>query len=342
MGTVRRAIKQDARAALKNRMGTAVLITLLLAAVSFIVSLFEGAIPLMLGAPTFFENLAQSENPWQAALSSAPWFLLFTCLMGMLSAIFVAPMSVGTADWYMSCTDREDKDVSHIFWPFGCKKFWGSLVLFAASWLVSLFWTILFLALPVGLIGYAVYSLYYLNLSPVLQTLTIVGLLAAVLFLLVVLVFLVVFLTCYSLAIFLMGKHYGKGPFGALRMSARLTKGHRFQTFGFMLSFLPWMLLNVFVIPMFFTVPYFMMSIALYTRYLDELYKNKGQAPMTLPSYGEGPALPDAEEAAPVPEQPVWEEETEEAAQEAAVEEPVEEIIEAPEVELAEDQTPVL
>jgi len=84
------------------------------------------------------------------------------------------------------------------------------------------------------------------------------------------------------------------------------------------------------------------MSIALYTRYLDELYKNKGQAPMTLPSYGEGPALPDAEEAAPVPEQPVWEEETEEAAQEAAVEEPVEEIIEAPEVELAEDQTPVL
>jgi len=293
MGTVRQAIKRDARAALKNQTGTAALITFLLLVVSFVVGLFEGAIPLMLGAPTFFQNLADSTNPWQAALSSAPWFLLFAGLMAIVSLIFVAPMSLGTADWFMGCTDGQDNGAAYIFWPFGCKKFWGSMVLFVVTYLLSLFWAVLFLALPVGLIGYAVYSLYYLNLSPVLQTLTIVGAAAGVLFLLVVLVFLAIFLSRYWLSIFLMGKKYGKGPFGALAMSVRITKGHRFELFGFILSFLPWMLLNIFVIPMLFTIPYATMSMALYTRYLAELYQNKANTPMTLPAYGEGPALLD-------------------------------------------------
>ena len=303
MGTVRQAIKRDARAALKNRAGTAALITFLLMAINFVVGLFEGAIPLMLGAPTYFQNLANSATPWEAALSSAPWFLLFAALMALVSLIFVAPMTLGTADWFMSCTDGQDNGAAHIFWPFGCKKFWGSMVLFVVTYLISLFWSVLFLALPGGLIGYAVYSLYYLNLSPILQTLTIVGLAAGVLFLLVVLVFLVIFLSRYWLAIFLMGKKYGKGPFKALAMSVRITKGHRFETFGFALSFLPWMLLNVFVIPMLFTIPYATMSMALYTRYLVELYENKGQTPMTLPAYGEGPALLDVlHEEAPAAE----------------------------------------
>ena len=324
MGTVRQAIKRDARAALKNRTGTAALITFFLLAVSFVVGLFEGVVPLMLGAPTFFQNLAESATPWEAALSSAPWFLLFAALMALVSLIFMAPMSVGAADWFISCTDGQENGAAHIFWPFGCKKFWGSLVLFIATYIISLFWAVLFLALPGGLIGYAVYSLYYLDLSPVLQTLTIVGLIAGVLFLLVVLIFLAVFLSRYWLAIFLMGKKYGKGPFGALAMSVRITKGHRFETFGFALSFLPWLLLNIFVIPTLFTVPYAAMSMALYTRYLAELYENKAQTPMTLPAYGEGPALLDALHE----EQPAADPVPEEAA---------EEVVEAVDVQPAEE-----
>jgi len=341
MGTVRRAIKKDAHAALKGHWGTAVLITLLTLVVSFALGLFEGAIPLMLGAPGFFANLAQSANPWQAALDCAPWFLLFTALMGLLSLIFVAPMAVGTADWYMGRSDGLEQDVSHIFWPFGCKKFWGSMVLFVASYLIALFWGVLFLALPVGLIGYGVYSLYYLNLQPIVQTLTITGILASVLFLLVLLFFLAVFLSRYSLAIFLMGKHYAKGPFGALRMSARITKGHCFETFWFALSFLPWMLLNGLVVPMFYTLPYLQMSFALYTRYLVEL-DEKARTPMTLPAFGEGPALLDelhAEQPAPEAEVPAPEEdEVIEVVEAEVVEEPAAEPRTLEEAILEDDQ----
>ena len=339
MGTVRQAIKRDARAALKNQMGTAALITFLLMVINFVVGLVEGAIPLMLGAPTFFQNLANSINPWEAALSSAPWFLLFAVVMAFLSLIFVAPMTLGTADWFMCCTDGEENGAAHIFWPFGCKKFWGSLVLFVVTYLISLFWGILFLALPGGMIGYALYSLYYLNLSPILQTLTIVGLAAGVLFLLVVLVFLFIFLSRYWLAIFLMGKKYGKGPFKALAMSARITKGHRFETFGFLLSFLPLMLLNVFIIPMLFTIPYATMSMALYTRYLAELYENKAQTPMTLPAYGEGPALLDVLHEEQPAAEPVAEEMAEEVAEvveELPAQEVAEEAAQAAEAEMVE------
>jgi hypothetical protein len=128
---------------------------------------------------------------------------------------------------------------------------------------------------------------------------------ASVLFLLVLLFFLAVFLSRYSLAVYLMGQRYAKGPFGALRMSARITRGHCFETFWFGLSFLPWMLLNIFVVPMFFTLPYLQMSFALYTRYLVEL-EEKAHTPMTLPAFGEGPALLDELHA----EQPAAEEET--------------------------------
>ena len=324
MGTVRRAIKKDAHAALKGHWGTAVLITLLTLVVSFALGLFEGAVPLMLGAPGFFASLAQSANPWEAALDCAPWFLLFTALMGLLSLIFVTPMAVGTADWYMGRSEGQQQDVSHIFWPFGCKKFWGSMVLFVATYLITLFWEILFLALPVGLIGYGVYSLYYLNLDPLVQTLTITGILAAALFLLVLLFFLAVFLSRYSLAVYLMGKRYAKGPLGALRMSARITKGHCFETFWFGLSFLPWMLLNGLVVPMFYTLPYLQMSFALYTRYLVEL-EEKARTPMTLPAFGEGPALLDelhAEQPAPEAEAPAPQ---------------VDEVVEEVEAEVVED-----
>ncbi len=338
MGTVRRAIKHDARAALKGRWNTAVLITLLMMLVGFVVGLFEGVIPLMLGAPSFFGNLAQSADPWQAALSSAPWFLLFTALMGMVSLVFVAPMNVGAADWYMGCTDRQENSLAHIFWPFGCKKFWGSLVVFAAYYLLCLFWSVLFLALPGALIGLAVYNLYFLNLAPMAQTLTILGLVAAVLFLLVVMVFLQVFLTRYSLALYLMGRKYGKGPIAALRMSARITRGHRFETFGFMLSFLPWIVLNVLVVPMFFSIPYMMMSFALYTRYLTELYENKGQTPVTLPAYEEGPALPDAEETGLSFGEAVVDEVVEEPPVEDIAEEATDQIIEVAEAEIAEEK----
>jgi len=109
-----------------------------------------------------------------------------------------------------------------------------------------------------------------------------------------------IFLSWLELVPYLMGHRQNMGPFKALRTAARITKGHRFETFVFQLSFLPWMLLNSLVVPALFVLPYRSMAMALYTRYLLELEENASR-PVILPADGETPALPGAEQA-PAPE----------------------------------------
>lgn len=278
MGTVRGTVKRKARAALKGRWGTAVLITLTRLAASLAVSLLESALLLLLNTPSYLENLAMSPDLWQTARSCAPWYLLFTALNGLAALILFAPLSIGTADWYMGCTHGENRGLFYIFWPFGCKKFWGSLVLYALRYLAQWFWSVLFLCLPVAGLGWSLYSLYYLNLDPAARALAITGALAAVLFLLAMLFLLTVFLTRYSLCPYLMGRRYAKGPFGAMAMSVRLTKGHLFEAYWFSLSLLPWKLLSCLALPAFYAAPYISASYALYTRYLAGLYEAKSSA----------------------------------------------------------------
>ena len=88
------------------------------------------------------------------------------------------------------------------------------------------------------------------------------------------------------------------------------------------------------------------MSMALYTRYLVELYENKGQTPMTLPAYGEGPALLDVlHEEAPAAEAepPKVVEEIIETFEEPAAEEVSEEAAPTAETEVTEEaESPAL
>lgn len=275
METARGTVRRRARAALKGRWTTAVLITLTKLAAVCAVSLLETAILLLLKSPSYLENLAMSADLWQTARSTAPWYLLFTALMGLVSLTLFAPLDIGIADWYMGCAEGEHKGLFHIFWPFGCKTFWGSLALYALRYLAQWFWAALFLCLPVAGLVWSLYSLYFLKLSPAVQALAATGALAAALFLLAMLFLLTVFLTRYSLSPYLMGRRYAIGPFGAMAMSVRLTKGHLFEAYWFILSLLPWKLLGYLVLPAFYAGPYRCACYAQYTRYLAGLYEAK-------------------------------------------------------------------
>ena len=300
MGTVRRAIKADARAALKGRTGTAAAITFILMLTAFALSLAEAVIPLLLNIPGFLQQAVGAADIWESIRATAPWYLLATGIAALLSLIFTAPLQVGSCDWYMDTTFGEQQDAGHIFWPFGCRRFWGAVVLRVLTALISAFWLVLFLALPAAGLGCALYQLYSFRFEAVAYSLLLAGALAAALLVPVMLVLLGIFLSWLELVPYLMGHRQNMGPFKALRTAARITKGHRFETFVFQLSFLPWMLLNSLVIPALFVLPYRSMAMALYTRYLLELEENASR-PVILPADGETPALPGAEQA-PAPE----------------------------------------
>jgi len=321
MGTVRRAVKRDAKKALHGGWGTAVGITVILIVVGLVLGVLQTAVGLAADIPGYAQTLSESSDPVNTALATAPRYLLYTLGVWLVTMVFLAPLAVGTADWYMCRTDGRAERASHIFWPFGTKKFWGSLVLWIALRVVKLFWTVVFLAVPSAGIGYALYSLYSAHPDPSRQALLITGAIAGGLAFLAMLFLLGVFLTRYSLCSYLMGHKYAKGPFSAMSMSVRCTRGHRFETFWFALSFLPWALLSLLVIPLFYAAPYISMSWAMYTRYLVELRENgRAQAkamkeaaaqakaaaaaqpapaaeawpePQPLPQAGETAALPD-------------------------------------------------
>ena len=78
MGTVRRAIKADARAALKGRTGTAAAITFILMLTAFALSLAEAVIPLLLNIPGFLQQAVGAADIWESIRATAPWYLLAT------------------------------------------------------------------------------------------------------------------------------------------------------------------------------------------------------------------------------------------------------------------------
>lgn len=283
MGTVRRTLKADARAALKGRTGAAAAVTFILLLTAFALTLAEAVIPLLLNIPGCLQHAAQAADFWETARTAAPWYLLAALVSGLLSLIFTAPLTVGSCDWYMDTTYGEKQEAGHIFWPFGCRRFWGSMVLRLVSGLLSAFWLVLFLALPAAGLGCALYSLYSFRFEAVAYTLLLTGALAAALLVPVMLVLLGIFLSWLELVPYLMGHRQNMGPIRALRTAARITRGHRFETFVFQLSFLPWMLLCCLILPALFVLPYRSMSMAFYTRYLLELEENRKNPPAPLP-----------------------------------------------------------
>ncbi len=275
MNKIRRVIKKDARGALKGNRGAGIGITMIAILISAVLVALEVAFQIIMEASGFVTEVINSATPWQTALQISPFYLYVTLGVALLSAVLVSPLQVGFADWGMSCTEGKKPSAGHVFWPYGCRKFFGSIILNIAIYIKSVFWFIIFFILPTALLGGGAYALYFMDMDRTYQAAAVTAVLAGGVLLIVMTMLYVVFLTRYTLARYLMGKRYGRGWFSAIRLSVRYTKGHRWETFIFGLSFLPWMILSVLILPIFFLVPYMQVSYAMYTRYLCELYETR-------------------------------------------------------------------
>ncbi len=278
MNKIRRVIKKDARAALKGNWASGIGITLVLIFITTLLTGLEVGFQILFEAPGFVTEVINSTTPWVVAMDIAPFYLMVTCGVALLSALVTAPLQVGFADWGTACTEGKNPSVGHVFWPYGSIKFFSSGIMNIAIYIKSIIWSVIFFAIPMALIGGGGYVLYYMAPDRTLQATAITALLAGGVLMIIMGLLLCVFLTRYALAPYLMGRRYGKGWFSALRLSVRYTKGHRWETFIFGLSFIPWIILSALIIPIFFLVPYMQVSYAMYTRYLCELYQTGKQS----------------------------------------------------------------
>lgn len=271
MSEVRKAIKRNAKRAMQGAWGRAAVVLIILVAVGAALGLLELAFQTQLGLRPYLDAAGTPADYLDDVLNTTWPYLLFSGVAGLVVLILVAPMEIGVADWYMCRTDGEDLPVSAIFWPYGCKTFWSAIWLKLLTYGGSMLWGMLFFVLPMAGLGWATYGIYTGGLDTAAQALNVVAVVASVLLFVLASVFLSAMLSRYLLAPYLLSRRYAKGPWKALRLSVRYTRGHRWESLVLAWSFLPWNWLCILLFPVaFYVIPYQSMSYALYARYLIE------------------------------------------------------------------------
>lgn len=277
--TLRKVIKRNAKASLSGSFGRAILILIIVCAVGALLSwLFNqvgsyfGLLPQEQDAAYwsgFFENpdaLAGMENAAQAAGQDAgSW--IYSAVTSLLELFIMAPLALGVAHWYLELTDGRRQSVGEIFWPFGCRAYgrsvWATVVVDIRTWLMSI---VIFL-LPVAAVAFGITYFDGSDASGALAALLVVVAVLAV-------IFCALLVMVYTMRFFLVKnllcRKYSMTVRDALRASRRYTKGHRWELVGLVFSFLPWMLLCVFVLPILYVAPYMQMTFTMYARYLYE------------------------------------------------------------------------
>lgn len=270
--TLRQAIKYNAKKSLRGNWGRAILILLIMIGVSLLLSILTGAVFGALG----YENIEITADLFgtisyviEEKVEAGP--AIVSVLFSFIHLCIIAPLSLGVTDWALELSDGRVRPVSHIFWAFDNAAMYRSVWLEIVIAIKTGIFSALVLAIPVLLIVIGAVSGH--GASAAAPILIVLGVL-----LLVVAVPLIAWFSArfYAARLLLCDRYYYTVR-QAIKLSVAVTRGRRWKIIVFDLSFILWMLLCVFVIPILYVAPYYMVASTLFARYLfeDHLLRQK-------------------------------------------------------------------
>lgn len=270
-------LKRNARAALKNNWGRAIVACLIPMAAVVVLSILENVtvqlfVPSTAFNPGFAMRYGFSEYFFQKMAGTTP--VETGVLLGytLLSVLLLSPLNLGLVRWFFQLVGGRSAPLGELFYFYESMSRYKRAVWYHISIGVRTFlWAFLFYLIPGGVFGASIYMLAGSGLED--RAMAAMGsmglLLSAVLFVLCTLFYFAV-ISRYALMPYLLGEDETRSVKDALRLSVAYTKGHRFALVWFPLSFLGWILLCVFVFPWLYVLPYRNTSNAMYARYLIE------------------------------------------------------------------------
>lgn len=271
-------VKQNGKRCLYNNWGKAIAIVMLNIGVRLFFTLLELILSMLLGEPQLnvgVENFSLGTLPRTTLLS-----MLMSCILTMGYFLLHEPFEMGISRWYYGLSNGQSPEVLEIFHYYSGKKlFFRSLVLQIHVWGRRLLWAIPYFALPAAVLAFSIWSLAYGHHYMDYDLSAIVGIVGLFLcFFLAVLcgIFYGIAMQKYFLARYYMIEQ-NCGPWEALKKSRHACKGKRWEIFRFKLSFLPWHLLSVLVVPALYVLPYYNISAMLYARVLMEQHYRSTQ-----------------------------------------------------------------
>lgn len=258
-------VKANGRRCLYNNWGKAVAIALLQLAIYLLFALLELILSLIFGSSRMLEG---GYLPGTTLLS-----MLLTLILAVGGFLIDSPLKLGITQWYYGLSEGRSDEVLNIFSFFsGWKSYFRALLLQVNIWGRKLILGIFYFLLPALTGAASVWCLdfgdRYLS-SDLSYVLGSMGLLFSLLLALLLGV-------CYAIAVqrFFLAPYYvaneDMGVWEALKKSRHASRDKRGEIFLFKLSWLPWFLSCLLVIPAIYAVPCYKMSAMLYARVLME------------------------------------------------------------------------
>ncbi|WP_312640926.1 DUF975 family protein [Hydrogenoanaerobacterium sp.] len=271
---LRKQIKQNARRALGGNWGKAICILLIGMSIFVIFSLLQGLTSLLLDIPDFHDTLKTPGFYFDDVVNVSLLSLLIASIFTVLSLIVNSPLTFGVKQWYYRLVGGESEDVVSIFSFFSFARLFFKAIWHDINLIVRrLLWAIPFAVVPGAIAGIAVLLLYNTQPSDLMHLGGIMLLMLGLLLAVIAQIFFFIFSNRYFLSSYLIVEDPEIGVRKAIKTSIRSMKGHKSEIFVLQLSFVPWGLLSLLVLPLLYVVPYYNSSSALYAKYLIEREK---------------------------------------------------------------------
>ena len=265
---IRPIIKKNARESLKHHWGRAIGILLFLFAVNAVFLLLEQLFYYLLSMngtvePALVVDLfrGQLRVTWSMAL--------VTLTFALVSFVLTTPLMFGMTKWYFHQVGGERPSLLTLFTYFySIRDLARSLALRVMLGVRVLLWGALF-GLPSEVPAFGIEAAAgYGGSFALLAVLGLILLEAVVTVIMALLWF--CWVQRYFLAEYLFVSRADMGLHAMIRESVRIMKGNRWDAAKLYLSYLPWYLLGLLVVPLLFTAPYLFAGTAINARVLLE------------------------------------------------------------------------
>ena len=263
------AAKSTARVALKKRWPAAIAVSLVLLTVFIIGTYFQQLLLTVLKG----DNVWSPFQPQNIIYLNQWSNVAVTIASTLFSLIITFPLVLGVLRWFWRVTAGADDSVGGVFYYF------SSAINYKLS--LKMFWGYFWRTVVVTVIVFLPYLIVYAATSPQVYELfgTSVPLgvssLSSIANFLVILglVGLIAFIIRYYLVFSILFWDETISVHDAFKYSAVVSKGSKSAFFFFLISFIGWFVLSMLAVPLLFTIPYFLASFTVFSRYIINHYQ---------------------------------------------------------------------
>lgn len=278
--TLRKRIKNDGLAALRSNWGKAICMLLMFFASVVLLALLDGIFSLMFHTGGYYDIYQTPHNFIDDVPVLTPASISITAGVTFLALIILVPLFFGSLRWYYCLIGNDSLEVTSIFYYFGdLRTHLKTIGLVLSLFFRCLGWGLICFGPGGGLLGFSVFAMNQKHaLTSGDMIFTTMGVVVGSILLIVGLIFFVSISLRYFAAPFLLVDDPSCSIRSMVRRSITFTKGFRRDIFLFYVSFIPWALIGLLVIPILFVAPYVQASTAILAKFIVETGKSKEKA----------------------------------------------------------------